>query len=193
MIKKAESSVDLEANIAKRWSTRSFDEAYEVPDKDVIALLEAARWAASGSNVQPWRFLVAKHGTSEFAKITETLSGNNKVWAPKASLFIVALAQTHSSEGKERKLALYDVGLAVGQLGIQATALGLSLHQMAGFDGDALSSTLTISSDLKPLVVIAIGKYSADSSLPEELQEREQTPRTRKTLAEIVVSGLPKF
>lgn len=192
MKKPAESSVELEANISKRWSTRSFDETYVVPDKDVIALLEAARWAASGSNVQPWRFLVAQRDTSEFAKIAATLSGNNKVWAPQASLFIVALAQTHSAEGKERKLALYDVGLAVGQLGIQATALGLSLHQMAGFDGDALTHALSISDDLKPLVVIAIGKYSAETSLPEELQEREQSPRTRKTLEEIVVSGLPR-
>ena len=192
MKKNAESSVELEANISKRWSTRSFDDTYVVPDKDVIALLEAARWAASGSNVQPWRFLVAQRGTSEFATIAATLSGNNKVWAPLASLFIVALAQTHSAEGKERKLALYDVGLAVGQLGIQATALGLSLHQMAGFDGDALTDALSISADLKPLVVIAIGKYSAETSLPEELQEREQSPRTRKTLEEIVVSGLPR-
>jgi len=192
MKKNAESSVELEANISKRWSTRSFDDTYVVPDKDVIALLEAARWAASGSNVQPWRFLVAQRGTSEFATIAATLSGNNKVWAPLASLFIVALAQTHSAEGKERKLALYDVGLAVGQLGIQATALGLSLHQMAGFDGDALTDALSIAADLKPLVVIAIGKYSAETSLPEELQEREQSPRTRKTLEEIVVSGLPR-
>lgn len=193
MKKNADSSVELEANIAKRWSTRSFDETYDVSDNDVVALLEAARWAASGSNVQPWRFLVAKRGSSEFSKISETLSGNNKVWAPKASLFIVALAQTHSSEGKERKLALYDVGLAVGQLGIQATALGLSLHQMAGFDGDALSSMIPIPADLTPLVVIAIGSYSAETSLPDELQEREQTPRARKALEEIVVSGLPKI
>lgn len=191
MKKNAESSVELEANIAKRWSTRSFDETYDVPNNDVVALLEAARWAASGSNVQPWRFFVAKRGTGDFVKIAETLSGNNRVWAPKASLFIVALAQTHSAEGKERKLALYDVGLAVGQLGIQATALGLSLHQMAGFDADALSTSLSLSDDLKPLVVIAIGKYSAETSLPEELQERERAPRARKTLEEIVVSGLP--
>lgn len=192
MNKNAETSVALDANIAKRWSTRSFDETYTVSDADVLALLEAARWAASGSNAQPWRFFIARRTDENFEKISQTLSGNNAVWAPKASLFIVALAQTHTAEGKERKLAFYDVGLAVGQLGIQATALGLSLHQMAGFDAEALATSLDIASDLKPLVVIAVGKYSEQSSLPEELQERERATRGRKPLSEIVVAGLPR-
>ena len=192
MNKNAETSVALDANIAKRWSTRSFDETYTVSDADVLALLEAARWAASGSNAQPWRFFIARRTDENFEKISQTLSGNNSVWAPKASLFIVALAQTHTAEGKERKLAFYDVGLAVGQLGIQATALGLSLHQMAGFDAEALATSLDIASDLKPLVVIAVGKYSEQSSLPEELQERERATRGRKPLSEIVVAGLPR-
>ena len=192
MNKNAETSVALDANIAKRWSTRSFDETYTVSDADVLALLEAARWAASGSNAQPWRFFIARRTDENFEKISQTLSGNNAVWAPKASLFIVALAQTHTTEGKERKLAFYDVGLAVGQLGIQATALGLSLHQMAGFDAEALATSLNIASDLKPLVVIAVGKYSEQSSLPEELQERERATRGRKPLSEIVVAGLPR-
>jgi nitroreductase len=192
MSKNAETSVALDANIAKRWSTRSFDETYTVSDADVLALLEAARWAASGSNAQPWRFFIARREDENFEKISQTLSGNNAVWAPKASLFIVALAQTHTAEGKERKLAFYDVGLAVGQLGIQATALGLSLHQMAGFDAEALATSLNIASDLKPLVVIAVGKYSEQSSLPEELQERERATRGRKPLSEIVVAGLPR-
>jgi len=192
MNKNAETSVALDANIAKRWSTRSFDETYTVSDADVLALLEAARWAASGSNAQPWRFFIARREDENFEKISQTLSGNNSVWAPKASLFIVALAQTHTAEGKERKLAFYDVGLAVGQLGIQATALGLSLHQMAGFDAEALATSLDIASDLKPLVVIAVGKYSEQSSLPEELQERERATRGRKPLSEIVVAGLPR-
>ena len=193
MEKNAVSAVELTDTIAKRWSTRSFDESYSLSDAEIIALLEAARWAASGSNVQPWRFIVAKRGSADFHRIAQTLSGNNKVWAPNSSLFIVALAQTHSSEGKERKLAFYDVGLAVGQLGIQATALGLSLHQMAGFDAEALSSELEIPADLKPLVVIAVGKYSASTQLPEELQERERSARSRKTLEEIVISGLPNL
>jgi nitroreductase len=192
MSKNAETSVALDANIAKRWSTRSFDETYTVSDADVLALLEAARWAASGSNAQPWRFFIARREDENFEKISQTLSGNNAVWAPKASLFIVALAQTHTAEGKERKLAFYDVGLAVGQLGIQATALGLSLHQMAGFEAEALATSLNIASDLKPLVVIAVGKYSEQSSLPEELQERERATRGRKPLSEIVVAGLPR-
>ena len=192
MNKNAETSVALDANIAKRWSTRSFDETYTVSDADVLALLEAARWAASGSNAQPWRFFIARREDENFEKISQTLSGNNAVWAPKASLFIVALAQTHTAEGKERKLAFYDVGLAVGQLGIQATALGFSLHQMAGFDAEALATSLDIASDLKPLVVIAVGKYSEQSSLPEELQERERATRGRKPLSEIVVAGLPR-
>ncbi|MEN9923455.1 MAG: hypothetical protein RIS09_969 [Actinomycetota bacterium] len=192
MEKAAESSVALEPNIAKRWSTRSFDESFVVSDNDIRALLEAARWAASGSNVQPWRFLIARRGEEQFKKIADTLAGNNKLWAPKASLFIVAFAQTHTPEGKERKLALYDVGLAVGQLGIQATALGLSLHQMAGFDAAALSQSLQVPEDLKPLVVIAVGKYSATTELPDELKERETSPRARKELQDIVLAGLPK-
>jgi nitroreductase len=193
MNKAADTSVKLEENIANRWSTRSFDPTYEISDSEIIGLLEAARWAASGSNTQPWRFIVAKHGSEMFTKIAESLSGNNKVWAPNASLFVVACAQTHSAEGKERKLALYDVGLAVGQLGIQATSLGLHIHQMAGFDAEALTSSISIPSDLKALVVIAVGKYSDSTSLPDELQEREKVERSRKSLEEIVVFGLPKL
>ena len=193
MDKTAETSVVLEGNIANRWSTRSFDQTYEISDAEIIALLEAARWAASGSNTQPWRFIVAKRGSDTFTRIAETLSGNNKIWAPNASLFIVACAQTHSSEGKERKLALYDVGLAVGQLGIQATSLGLHIHQMAGFDVETLTSSIAIPSDLKALVVIAVGKYSDTASLPDELLEREKVTRSRKSLAEIVVQGLPNL
>lgn len=193
MRKTADSSVQLEANIANRWSTRSFDAAYEISDADVIALLEAARWAASGSNSQPWRFIVAKRESVPFNNIAGCLTGNNKVWAPNASLFIVACAQTHTAEGKERKLALYDVGLAVGQLGIQATSLGLSIHQMAGFDVAALASALRVSEDLQPLVVIAVGKYTDETTLPDEIKEREQSQRTRKSLEEIVVSGLPSI
>ena len=186
MRKPVESSEPIHPVLSERWSPRSFVPGAEITDADITALLEAARWAPSANNLQPWKFLVARHGDQNFEFISSILSGFNKEWAPKASAFIVAFAETLNDDGTTRKSALYDVGLAVGFLTLEAHHRGYSVHQMAGFEREALSAHFNIPDSTHPVVVIAVGKQAVSSELTSDtLREREESPRSRKSLAEI--------
>src|SRR3954454_8621468 len=119
MRKTATTTVPVHPLLAERWSPRGFDQAHELADDRLTALLEAARWAPSASNSQPWRFLVARRGEVAFEALHQTLSGNNAIWADHASALIMAAAETVDENGKPRAWALYDTGQAVAHLSIQ--------------------------------------------------------------------------
>lgn len=189
-MKKALTSADLHPIILERWSTRAFDEDYEVSEHEIVTILEAARWAASANNMQPWRFAVACRGDELFKEFVDTLAGFNKLWAPNASALIAVMFEKTNEKGEVRTSAPFDTGLAVGQLVLQAQAIGLHTHQIGGFDKDALLTKLGSPENLQPVVLIAIGKYSANAELPEELLKRESANRERKELSEIVIAGL---
>ena len=163
--------------LAARWSPRAFDATHTLSDADVDALLEAARWAPSASNSQPWRFAVALRGTPEHVAVVEALVGWNQQWAPAASALLVAAAVTVTDEGKPLRWAAYDTGQAVAHLSVQAQSMGLVVHQMGGFDVAAVTALL--GGDVTPHTVVAVGRHDPEAVLPESLAARETAPRTR--------------
>lgn len=180
----AETSTPILEVLAERWSPRAFDATAPLDETKLSAALEAARWSASASNSQPWRFIVARRGTDAFATVESALLGFNSAWAGSAGALIVALAETVDEEGKARPWAQYDVGQAVAHLSVQAHADGLHVHQMGGFDADALRTAFDLPAALTPLSVSAVGVLGSPELLPEKTRERETAPRSRRALAE---------
>ncbi|MCC2592194.1 nitroreductase family protein [Tessaracoccus sp. OS52] len=181
-------SAPISEVIANRWSPRSFDTGLDVPEEKVTALLEAARWAASAGNTQPWRFIVARRGSRAHARIVENLMGFNKVWAGSAALLVVNLAERVTVEGAEQRWAEYDLGQAVATLSLQAHKDGLHAHQMGGFEAEGLRQAFGIEERFEVVSVTAIGILAAPEALADEvLREREVAPRSRRPLEEIVL------
>ena len=177
--------------LADRWSPRSFDAQHEAPEHELLSVLEAARWAPSSNNGQPWRFSVAKRGDALFGQIVEGLTGFNQAWAPKASALIVVSVKKFNADGGAYRSAHYDAGLAVANLTIQAQELGLHTHQMGGMHPEQISETLGLGDQLEPVVIIALGKLAPAELLEGPAYEREVAPRSRLTLDEIVLHGKP--
>jgi nitroreductase len=190
MEKTAETQAPIHELIRRRWSPRAFLELPVEPDK-LLTLFEAARWAASASNEQPWAFLVA---TQEDAKNYEDMLGVlvdfNRSWANKAPVLILTFAHTvFEKDGRPNRHAFYDLGQAAAHLGLQATALGLTTHQMAGFNVEAARERFAVPKGWEPVSVIALGYAGDPDSLTEKLREREIAPRQRKPLETFVFSG----
>jgi nitroreductase len=174
--------------LAERWSPRSFDSSLEVPAEKITAALEAARWSASASNTQPWRFLVARRGTAEHATIVENLIGFNQSWAASAHVLIVNLAAVTSDDGTPQRWAQYDLGQAVANLTVQAHHDGLHVHQMGGIEVDGLRAAFDIGPALEPISVTALGVLGTPDALTSDvLREREVAPRSRRPLDELVL------
>jgi nitroreductase len=179
--------MSLHPLLAQRTSTRAFDPTHEVDDVTLVALLDAARWAPSSMNRQPWRFAVARRGTALHGQVLTTLHGGNRRWAADAAALVVALAE-RQRDGLALGSADYDLGLAVAQLTVQASALGLATHQMGGFDHPALTRLLQPGEGVHPVVVVAVGSAGDPSRLPADLREREHAPRKRRPLEQTVLA-----
>ena len=190
MSKTPETSAPLSSLLESRWSPRSYDQAHEISDQELLAILEAGRWAASSNNGQPWRFSVAKRGSDLHAKVVAGLTGFNQAWAPAASALIVVSIKK-AEDGSSHKGNFYDAGLAVAQMSIQAQAMDLYTHQMGGILRDELHQSLGLSSDLEVGVVFTVGKKAAPEKLEGPALERELAARTRLALSEIVLHGKP--
>jgi nitroreductase len=187
MSRTAATSVPLHPLLAERWSPRSFDEAHEVADEQLAAILEAARWAPSAGNQQPWRFLVGRRGDDTYKGIFESLRDGNKAWAAEVSVLIAAIADEGAPYSD---YAAYDTGLAVAQLALQTHALGLHAHQMGGFYPERLLAAFDIPAEgFRPLTVIAIGNSAHADRLSEELRVRETADRQRRPLSETFYNG----
>ncbi|GAA4359110.1 nitroreductase family protein [Microbacterium rhizosphaerae] len=183
----AQTDAPLIGALVERWSPRAYDRDAVVSPDVVDVLLEAARWAPSANNSQPWRFVVAHRGSSEFTAIHDALMGFNQAWADSAAVLIVNIAETTDAEGRERPWATYDLGQAVAHLSVQAQHEGLHTHQMGGFDGEALKAAFSLGETLKVVSVIALGVPGDVDALPDALREREVAPRQRLTLDELVL------
>ena len=183
----ATTEYDLHPLVAERWSPRAFD-SRPIPAKELGSLFEAARWAASCFNEQPWTFLVAtRDDPASYQKIADTLMPANAAWATNAPVLALSLAkQTFTRNGNPNRHAGHDLGLAVGNLLAQAQSLGVVAHQMGGFDADKARKDLGIPDDWQPMAAIALGYPGSPDDLPEELATREKAPRERKDLAEMV-------
>ncbi len=176
--------------ISSRWSTRAFS-SQKVSEASLRRLLEAMRWAPSAMNEQPWEVFAASEGSETYHKLANALYPNNKLWAAKAPLLMLVNARTtFAANGAHNGSALYDLGLAVGNLSIEATHLGLSMHQMGGFDKSVVKESLGLTGDRIPVVVIAIGYGNTPEALPDVLKERELAPRRRKSIYEFAVIDL---
>jgi nitroreductase len=185
----ADEAVALHPLLARRRSSRALG-GEPLPDSTVTRLLEAARWAPSSGNRQPWSFIVVpREDAVAHARVTELLTGRNGWWAPKAPLLVVALARTHNPDGGAHPIALYDLGLAMGQLAVQATAEGLATHPMGGFDKGRAREVLEIPEGWEPVVVMAIGHVGPPEGVHEMLRATETARRSRRPLEEIAFDG----
>ncbi|MGZ8805004.1 MAG: nitroreductase family protein [Microbacterium sp.] len=172
--------------LTDRWSTRIFDASAPVDEVALASALEAARWAPTAGNAQPWRVIVARRGTTEHDKIVATLAGFNSAWAADAAVLIVFVAET-ARDGKPLMWALYDTGQVAAHFTVQAHADGLSTHQMGGFDRDAIAAEFGLSENFTPVTVMAVGTLGDIREASEELQARENAPRERRGLGESVL------
>ncbi|MET9230044.1 nitroreductase family protein [Lentzea sp. NPDC003310] len=188
--KTAATEVPVHPLLSARWSSRAFDPGHELADEQLTAVLEAARWAPSASNTQPWRFAVTRRGTAEHAAVLGTLAAGNQVWAQDASALVVVAARTKGTDGAAQPWAVYDAGQAAAHLSVQAEAEGLAVHQMGGFDCDRLTSVLA-AEDVTPLVVVAIGLRDHHSRLAEPLAGRETAARARLPIGDLLLEVQP--
>jgi len=190
MEKPAESQFPIHDLLRRRWSPRAFSER-PVGLEMLLALLEAARWAPSTSNEQPWRFVVAaKEEPADYDRLLACLLDGNRKWASRAPVLILSAARMDFEEDtRPNRHAFHDVGLATENLLLHATALGLVAHPMAGFDIEKARADLKIPSGYEPVAMIAVGHPGELSVLPDYLQQRELKPRERKLLTEIAFSG----
>lgn len=185
--RRADSAARLHPLLAGRWSPRGFDPGYELSDAELTALLEAARWAPSAANAQPWRFLIGRRGDATFDGIVELLMPGNQAWAPRASALVVAVADT--TESAMSPWAVYDTGQAVAHLTVQATELGLAVHQMGGFDAAGVGARFALAPELRPIAAVAIGRLDPAADLPEPFFERERAPRERRPVRELLIAS----
>jgi nitroreductase len=179
--------VPLHPLLAHRWSPRGFDESSPVDDELLVALLEAARWAPSANNSQPWRFVVTKRGEPGFDRLHALLMPGNRTWAASAGALVLVAAQTVDDEGRARPWAWYDTGQAVAALTVQAQHEGLSVHQMGGFDADGVTEAFDLAESVTPVVVLALGRRDPGAQLSEPLAARERAPRTREPLEDLLL------
>lgn len=173
--------------IRRRWSTVVYADR-PVPDEVLRTVLAAARWAPSSFNEQPWSYLVARReDETAFRRMLSTLTEGNRGWAGKAPVLMISLARTvFERNGEDNRHAFHDVGLASAQLALQATALGLSLHQMAGFHPERVRELYAVPGEVEPVAAMALGYPGDPDEAPEKRRERELSPRRRKPLAEFV-------
>ncbi|MBT3320811.1 MAG: nitroreductase family protein [Anaerolineae bacterium] len=177
-------STNITPLIANRRSPRAFDRKRNLSTEELSYLLEAARWAPSANNIQPWRFIVGQKGDETHQKIAATLASGNRLWAEHAPVLLLAVAQEEGERGKQN-YAWHDLGLATTQMILQASAMKLYAHIMAGFSKDDARTAFNIPLEYAPLTIIAIGFLGDENILPKNLQEREKAPRMRKPLDEI--------
>ncbi|MDJ0377340.1 nitroreductase family protein [Cryobacterium sp. PH31-L1] len=186
--RRADTQSPLIEILAERWSPRAYDKSAVIDEATLTTVLEAARWAPSGNNGQPARFIVARRGSASFVKITDALMGFNKAWADSASVLIVNVAQLPAEGERQNPWARYDLGQSVAHLSIQAQHEGLHTHQMGGFDGAAIAAAFNLTPEQDVVTVTALGVLGDAATLAPELHEREIAPRTRKPLTELLLA-----
>lgn len=176
--------------LTRRWSPRAFASRPVEADK-LIALFEAARWAPSCYNGQPWQFLLARRSVdAAYDALFPTLMSANQAWAASAPLLVLNVAQKNfTHNGKPNGWAWYDLGQAVGNLLAQATQLGLHVHQMAGFDAVQAHANLGLPADCDAVAVMAVGYLGDPATLPAGVEEKSPAQRERRALPEFVHDG----
>jgi nitroreductase len=173
--------------LAARPTPLAFDPSAEVISLELAALLEAARWAPSSHNSQPWRFVVGRRDDHTHKRILATLPAGDQRWAGLAPLLLVGAHLTRSEAGGTLPHGAYDLGQAVAHLTLQAASLGLSVHQVTDFDPGVLHAELGLPDHAWPTVVIAIGRLGRADRLPADLPDRVSPPPTRHRVAALLL------
>jgi nitroreductase len=186
-----ESSETLAHDVERLIHTRRSEVGFEpraVDHDTLVRLLDAARWAPSSRNEQPWHFVVAPRDESEsFTRLLSTLTPANAAWAGRAGALMLSVARTTlESRGNANRHAFHDVGQAVANLSLMAVALGLAIHEMGGFDAARARELFSIPPEFEPVAAIAIGYPADPASLDEALRERATRPRTRRPIESFV-------
>ena len=190
MQKPADNTYPLLPLLSERWSPRAFADR-PVEKEKLQSLFEAARWSASCYNDQPWTFFVAtRQEPDAYAMAMDWMVPFNQSWAKQAPVLIAGIARTHMRHnGDPNAWAEYDLGQSVAALSVEATHLGLHLHQMAGFDAAKITASLQLDDTYKPVVMIALGYIGDPATLPDSLQAREREGRQRLPLTDFVFAG----
>lgn len=188
--KKAVTEFSIHELLGNRWSPRAFS-AQPLAQATLGSLLEAARWSPSSRNEQPWRFVIAaREDQAAFERILGVLAESNQRWAKDAALLLVGVAKSDMDHNdKPNAYAWYDLGQALAHLSVQATAAGLFLHQMGGFDKKLAQERLKVPVGYEAVVAVAIGYLGDPDQLPDDLRQREEATRTRKPLHELAFAG----
>ncbi len=189
-IKKAAIAYPIQNALAERWSPYGFENR-PVSEADLHSLFEAARWAASSYNEQPWNYLVAtRENPPEFGRLLSCLVETNQAWAKAAPVLVLGIVSLRfAKNNQENRAAVHDLGLAAGNLAVEATVRGLSVHQMIGILPDKAREIYRIPEHFEAWTAMAIGYKADPAGLPEALKERDLAPRQRKPLNEFVFTG----
>ena len=185
--RRAETLVPIHPDIAARWSPRVFDPDAVLTRQDLVAVLEAARWAATWGHRQPVRFLVGLRGDETNTAISELLKRGNSYAKAAGALVLVC-----ADEGEDERTARYaavDTGAAIAQLTVEAVSRGLIAHPMAGFNADGAREAFGIPEDVRPIAVVAVGSLGDYDNAPPEIVERDAQGRGRLSLAEVAFAG----
>lgn len=191
LVSKKAAAVDAEIHplIRQRWSPRVFQNK-EIEQEILDQLFEAARWAASSSNEQPWRFIYAYRGTDAYKHIFNCLSDFNRKWTGNAPVLMLTAIKEHFDGGKENYHALHDLGLAMGNFTFQAQQEGIAVHHMAGVDWKKAQEKFDVPEGYHIATAVAVGYYGGDlDDLPEDLRKKETARRKRKEVSEIAAEG----
>ncbi|GAA1693380.1 nitroreductase family protein [Glycomyces endophyticus] len=182
----AATAVPIHPLLASRHSTRAFAPDVDLDDVQLAALLEAARWAPSAGNTQPWRFLVARRDTGEFKRVLDCLNPGNRDWASHASALLVAVRTDANAKGPLSH-AMYDLGQAMAHLTFQAAAEGLTVRQMGGFDAAALAAEFDLAAPLVPTTVAAIGVPGDPAGLADSVAGPDRNARVRLDVDDLLI------
>ncbi len=179
----------IDSNILNRKSHFSFSQN-PVEEEHLLLLFEAARFAPSSFNAQPWRYIYARKNDADYPKLLNLLAESNKVWASSAPILILSFAQVFDlKNNRANRFAFHDLGLSTANLLAQATSLGLATHPMGGYDVERAKEVFRIPEGFEPGAMIALGYPGDSSTLAEDLQKRNNAPRMRKELSETVFKG----
>ena len=189
--KNAVTGVPINDLMTRRWSTRAFDASRPLTQAQISTLLEAARWAPSANNGQPWCFMVWNRFADEasWRRAFACLSPSNQSWAGNAPLLMLSCAAAASPDGKPWRHGAHDTGMATFSLMLKAVELGLATHVMAGYNGDKARAEFSIPAEYSPVAMIAVGYQAAPDILTEEVKAKELVVRSRRPLGESFYAG----
>ena len=188
--KDADTDHPIQTLLSRRWSPCSFADK-DVTSEDLSAIFEAVRWAPSSYNEQPWRYIQARRSDpAAFEQLLSCLTEGNQAWAKHAPVLVIGIAMLKfARNGKQNKAAEHDLGLAAGNMCVEATARGLYVHQMIGLLPARVRELYGVPEEAEPLTALAIGYLGDGSNLPEALQERDRRPRSRHPVTSFVFEG----